>query len=163
MKWILTLVYILSALVVSGCTSQAYHSRQVMTAPLEVIIEHPLTTQVRTLSGQLLQQPYFVQGSFKHGQRLYIALPNTMVTLPVTHNELQRASAETFSEPDWFDIQILTEQVSPHNSGLTYSGYSLVINISQAENTSGKHTLSIELINNRFNTVEAQVSSIVFL
>jgi len=163
MKWILTLVYILSALVVSGCASQADHDRQVMAAPLEVIIEHPLITEVRTLSGQLLQQPYFVQGSFKHGQLLYIALPNTTVTLPVTHNELQRASAETCSQPDWFDIQILTEQVSQYQSGQTYSGYSLVIHISQAENTRDKHTLSIELINNRFNTVEAQVSSTVFL
>jgi len=163
MKWILTLVYILSALVVSGCASQAYNDRQVVAAPLEVIIEHPLITEVRTLSGKLLQQPYFVQGSFKHGQLLYITLPNTTVTLPVTHNELQRASAETCSKPDWFDIQILTEQVSQYHSDRTYSGYSLVIYISQAENTSDKYKLSIELINNRFNTVEAQVSSTVFL
>ena len=163
MKWILTLVYILSTLVVSGCTSQAHHDRQIMAAPLEVIIEHRLTTQVRALSGQLLQQPYFVQGSFKHGQRLYITLPNTVVTLPVTHNELQRASAEILSQPNWFDIQVLTEQVSQHRSGRTYSGYSLVINITRVDKSSDKHTLSIELINNRFNTVEAQVSRIVFL
>jgi len=134
-----------------------------MAAPLEVIIEHPLIAQVRTLSGQLLQQPYFVQGDFKHGQRLCITFPHTTVTLPVTRNELQRVSAEILSQPDWFDIQILTEQVLQHNSSRIYSGYSLVISIFQVDNTRDEHTLSIGLINNRFNTVEAQVSSIVFL
>lgn len=168
MKWILTLIYISSALLVSGCASlleqdKSKSGKQVMAAPFEVIIEHPLTAQVRELSWQLLQQPYFVQGSFEHGQSLYIRYPNTVATLPITHHELQRASAETFAQPDWFDIQILTEQESRQRSGLTDRGYSLVINILPIETDTDKHTLTIELINNRFNTVEAQVNSIVLL
>lgn len=163
MKWILTLVYILSALLVSSCTSHVKHDRQVMAAPLDTIIEHPLTAQVRELSWQLLQQPYFVQGSFEHGQLLYIPPPKTIVALPVTHTELQRVSAEALSLPDWFDIKVLTEQESSHHAGRKYSGYSLVISILKMSNTDEQQMLTLELINNRFNTVEAYVSSPVYL
>ena len=168
MKWILTLMYLLSALFVTACTSPV---QQVMPIQLETMQEHPLTTQVRALNWVLLQQPFFVQGTFEHGQRLYITYPNSAVTLPVTHQELQGASAETLAQLNWFDIQIVTAQQRQrsHNTDFTgstertESSYSLVINIFKVENTSNKHTLMIKLINNRFNTVEAQVSRVISL
>jgi len=134
-----------------------------MTTPLDVIIEHPLTTQVRELSWQLLQQAYFVQGSFKHGQPLYIAFPDIVMTLPVTHEELQRASAETLAQPNWFAIKVLTKHESQQGLGFADTGYSLVISILSIENDIDNHTLTIELINNRFKTVEAYVERPVFL
>ncbi|MCJ8350329.1 penicillin-binding protein activator LpoB [Moritella sp.] len=168
MKWILTLMYLLSALFVTACTSPV---QQVMPIQLETMQEHPLTTQVRALNWVLLQQPFFVQGTFEHGQRLYITYPNSAVTLPITHQELQGASAETLAQLNWFDIQIVTAQQRQrsHNTDFTgstertESSYSLVINIFKVENTSNKHTLMIKLINNRFNTVEAQVSRVISL
>jgi len=162
MKWILTLMYLLSALFITACTSPAKPYQQVMTIPLETIQEHPLTTQVRELNWVLLQQAFFVQGSFEHGQRLYITYPNSAVRLPITHQELQRASAETLAQLNWFDIQVETAQ-QPLRSNNTESSYSLVINIVKIENASNKHMLTIELINNRFNTVEAQVSRVILL
>jgi len=134
-----------------------------MTTPLDVIIEHPLTTQVRELSWQLLQQAYFVQGSFKHGQPLYIIFPDVVMTLPVTHEELQRASAETLAQPSWFAIKVLTKQESQHGLGSADTGYSLVISILSIENDIDNHTLTIKLINNRFKTVEAYVERPVSL
>ena len=168
MKWILTLMYLLSALFVTACTSPATPVQQVMSIQLETMQEHPLTTQVRALNWVLLQQPFFVQGTFEHGQRLYITYPNSAVTLPVTHQELQGASAETLAQLNWFDIQIVTAQ-QRHNTDFkeskksTESSYSLVIHIVKVENSSNKHTLIIKLINNRFNTVEAQVSRVISL
>lgn len=168
MKLILTLMYLLSALFVTACTSPATPVQQVMTIQLETIQEHPLTAQVRALNWVLLQQAFFVQGTFEHGQRLYITYPNSAVTLPVTHQELQRASAETLAQLNWFDIQIVTAQQRQRSNNTnieerTERSYSLVINIVKVENTSNKHTLIIKLINNRFNTVEAQVSRVILL
>lgn len=168
MKWILTLMYLLSALFVTACTSPV---QQVMPIQLETMQEHPLTTQVRALNWVLLQQPFFVQGTFEHGQRLYITYPNSAVTLPITHQELQGASAETLAQLNWFDIQIVTAQQRQRSNNTDFTGstertessYSLVINIFKVENTSNKHTLMIKLINNRFNTVEAQVSRVISL
>ncbi|NQZ94744.1 MAG: penicillin-binding protein activator LpoB [Moritella sp.] len=168
MKLILTLMYLLSALFVTACTSPATPVQQVMTIQLETIQEHPLTAQVRALNWVLLQQVFFVQGTFEHGQRLYITYPNSAVTLPITHQELQRASAETLAQLNWFDIQIVTAQQRQRSNNTnieerTERSYSLVINIVKVENTSNKHTLIIKLINNRFNTVEAQVSRVILL
>ncbi|SQD76586.1 penicillin-binding protein activator LpoB [Moritella yayanosii] len=171
MKWILTLMSLLSALFVTACTSPATPVQQVMTIQLETMQEHPLTTQVRALNWVLLQQAFFVQGTFEHGQRLYITYPNSAVTLPITYQELQRASAETLAQLNWFDIQIVTAQqrLRSHNTYFTEStestesSYSLVIHIVKVENTINKHTLIIKLINNRFNTVEAQVSRVISL
>ncbi|QUM77262.1 penicillin-binding protein activator LpoB [Moritella sp. 24] len=163
MKWILTLIYISSALFVTGCTSQAKPERQLLSAPLEAIIEHPLTTKVRELSWQLLQQPYFVQGSFEHGEALFITHPDTASVLPTTSNELQRASAETLDRLGWFDIQTLTEIESQSHLERIMYGYSLVINVDPVSRELNKHMLTIELINNRFKTVEAHVNSIVSL
>jgi len=158
-------MYLLSALFITACTSPAKPYQQVMTVPLETIQEHPLTIQVRELNWVLLQQAFFVQGSFEHGQRLYITYPNSAVSLPITHQELQRASAETLAQLNWFDIQVETAQQNQrsNNTEKTESSYSLVINIVKIENTSNKHMLIIELINNRFNTVEAQVSRVILL
>jgi len=155
-------MYLLSVLFITACTSPVKPYQQVMTIPLETIQEHPLTTQVRELNWVLLQQAFFVQGSFEHGQRLYITYPNSAVRLPITHQELQRASAETLAQLNWFDIQVDTAQ-QPQRSNNTESSYSLVINIVKIENASNKHMLTIELINNRFNTVEAQVSRVILL
>ena len=165
MKWILTLMSLLSALFVTACTSPPTPYQQVMTIQLDTIQEHPLTTQVRALNWVLLQQAFFVQGTFEHGQRLYITYPNSAVTLPITHQELQRASAETLAQLNWFDIQIVTAQQRQrsNNTDFIESSYSLVINIVKVENTINKHTLIIKLINNRFNTVEAQVSREILL
>ncbi|MDX2322444.1 MAG: penicillin-binding protein activator LpoB [Moritella sp.] len=162
MKWILTLIYLLSALLVTACTSPVHHYQQVMTLPPEVIEEHPLTTQMRALNWQLLQQPFFVQGSFEHGQRLYITYPDSAVSLPITAQELQRASAETLMQLRWFDIQILTAQQSQSRT-MTEGRYSLVIRIIKLKNASNEHALTIELIDNRFHTVEAQVSRMIVL
>jgi hypothetical protein len=136
--------------------------QQVMTVPLKVSKEHSLTTQVRELNWQLLQQPFFVQGAFEHGKSLYITYPSSVVSLPISHQELQHASAETLAQLNWFDIKILAAQ-QRQSSGMAESSYSLAISIVKVENTSNKHTLSIELINNRFNTVEAQVSRVILL
>ncbi|EDM66352.1 hypothetical protein PE36_02444 [Moritella sp. PE36] len=159
---------LLSALFVTACTSPATPYQQVMTIQLETIQEHPLTTQVRELNWVLLQQAFFVQGTFEHGQRLYITYPNSAVTLPITHQELQRASAETLAQLNWFDIHIITEQQRLRSNNTDFiesieSSYSLVINIVKVENTINKHTLMIKLINNRFNTIEAQVSRVILL
>ncbi|MBL1415720.1 MAG: penicillin-binding protein activator LpoB [Moritella sp.] len=162
MKWILTLTYLLSALFVTACTSPEKPQQQVMTIQLETIKEHPLTAQVRALNGMLLQQPFFVQGSFVHGQRLYINFPDITVALPITHQELQRASAETLVQPRWFDIEILTAQQEPIMATTAFS-YSLVIRILPVESEMKIHTLTLKLINNRFNTVEAQVSRVISL
>jgi len=155
-------MYLLSVLFVTACTSPAKPVQQAMAMQLETMQEHPLTTQVRELNWILLQQAFFVQGSFEHGQRLYITYPKSAVTLPITHQELQRASAETLAQLNWFDIQIVTAQQRQSNN-MTESSYSLVINIVAIENSSNKHTLTIELINNHFNTVEAQVSRVILL
>ncbi|GIC76795.1 hypothetical protein FMO003_12620 [Moritella sp. F3] len=137
-----------------------------LTMQLETIEEHPLTTQVRALNGLLLQQPFFVQEAFKHNERLYIRYPDSVASLPITHQELQRASAETLAKPGWFDIQVLTEQSQESIVKTVVLSYSLAIRISAVDDTINDtannplktHTLTLELINNRFNTVEAQVS-----
>lgn len=178
MKWILILSYLLSALLVTACTAPSQQiSQQLSPADsqkmsLETIEEHPLTTQVRELNGLLLQQPFFVQGDFEHGQSLYISYPSSVVSLPITHQELQRASAETLTQSRWFDMPILsaTEQdqllsvVEKDQQAVMLEGrYSLLISIVNAENTPNSYVLTIELMNNRFNTVEAYVSRVILL
>lgn len=169
MKWMLILSYLLSALLVTGCTSSVQPpqlvpppSQQVLTMALEPIQEHPLTTQVRELNWQLLQQPFFVQGAFEHGQRLYITYPSSVVSLPITHEELQRASAETLTQSRWFDIQVLVAE-QDLNAEMAENSYSLVISVVNVKDTPNTHTLTIELLNNRFNTVEAHVTRVILL
>jgi hypothetical protein len=170
MKWMLILSYLLSALLVTGCTSSVQSpqlvpapSQQVLTMALDPIQEHPLTTQVRELNWQLLQQPFFVQGAFEHGQRLYITYPSSVVALPITHEELQRASAETLTQPRWFDIQVLAVAEQDQSAEMVEKSYSLVISVVNVKDTPNAHTLTIELLNNRFNTVEAHVSRVILL
>lgn len=173
MKWTLILSYLLSALFITACTVPSQHISQqkMLTMQLDTIEEHPLTTQVRVLNGLLLQQPFFVQGAFEHGERLYIRYPDSVASLPITHQELQRASAETLANSGWFDIQILTEQSQESAIETAILSYSLVIRISIADNlieseanSSVKtHMLTLELINNRFKTVETQVRSRISL
>ncbi|PKH07165.1 penicillin-binding protein activator LpoB [Moritella sp. Urea-trap-13] len=168
MKWILILSYLLSALFVTACTVPLQpqpqpQPQQVLTMPLQTIEEHPLTTQVRELNWQLLQQPFFVQGAFEHGQRLYISYPSSVITLPITHQELQRASAETLTQSRWFDMLILSVAEPDKNAVMAGNSYSLVISIINVENTPNSHMLTIELVNNRFNTVEAYVSRVILL
>lgn len=169
MKWIRISSYLLSALLIFGCTSSEPSiqlvpppSQQMLTLALEPIQEHPLTTQVRKLNWQLLQQPFFVQGAFEHGLRLYITYPSSIVLLPVTHEELQRASAETLTQPRWFDIQVLVAE-QDQSAEMAKNSYSLVISVVNVKDTPNTHTLTIELLNNRFNTVEAQVSRVILL
>lgn len=162
MKWILTLTYLFSALLVTACTSADRPQQQAMTTSIQSLEEPLLTTQVRTLNWDLLQQPFFVQGAFEHGQRLYITYPSSTVPLPISHEELQRASAETLTQANWFDIQILAAQQQAEVETAVLS-YSLIIRISGAESTPNMHTLTLELINNRFNTVEVQVNRVISL
>lgn len=163
MKWIITLIYIAATLLVAGCTSQSNNETQPIAAPIEVISEHPLTVETRELSAQLLQQAYFYQGSFAHGQTLLITYPNTATKLPISKQELQRAAVETFEMPGWFNIQVLTEQTSEQSIKFSDDGYSLMISLIADAKNSDAYTLMIKFINNRFNTVEAQVSRNVSL
>lgn len=163
MKWIITLIYIGAAVLVAGCTSQSQNETQTIAVPTEVISEHPLTVEMRELSAQLLQQAYFYQGSFVHGQTLLVAYPNSATPLPISKHELQRAAVETFEMPGWFNIQVLTEQTSEQSLELANGGYSLVISLIAGADNSDVVTLIAKFINNRFNTVEAQVSRNVAL
>lgn len=165
MQWILILSYLLSTLLVTACTVP---SRQLSPAhphkmSFETIEEHPLTTQVRELNGLLLQQAFFVQGDFEHGQSLYVRYPSSVVSLPVTHQELQRASAETLTQSRWFDMPILSVAEQDQQTVMLEGSYSLLISIVNVENTPNSYVLTIELINNRFNTVEAYVSRVILL
>lgn len=169
MKWVLILSYLLSALLVTACTapsqqiSQKLSSTHSQEMSLEAIEEHPLTTQVRELNGLLLQQPFFVQGDFEHGQSLYIRYPSSVVLLPITHQELQRVSAETLTQSRWFDIPILSVVEKDQQVAMLVGGYSLQISIVNVEHTPNSYVLTIELMNNRFNTVEAYVSRVILL
>ena len=162
MKWFLALTYLFSVFFVTGCTAPNTPRVQLMTTQLEAKVEHPLTAQVRALNSQLLQQAFFVQGYFQHGQRLYIHYPDTAVSLPITALELQRTSAETLAKSGWFDIHVLAKSQLPLMTTREVS-YSLVIAITAVDGKPQTHTLTLELINNRFNTVEAQVSRVIFL
>jgi len=178
MKWVLILSYLLSALLVTACTAPSQQISQKLSPThsqemsLETIEEHPLTTQVRELNGLLLQQPFFVQGDFEHGQSLYIRYPSSVVLLPITHQELQRASAETLTQSRWFDMpilsvaeqdQLLSVVEKDQQAAMLVGGYSLQISIVNVENTPNSYVLTIELMNNRFHTVEAYVSRVILL
>lgn len=164
MKLIPFVMYFFSTLLLSGCVSNMNngYNEPAMAIQQGIIVEHPLVEQVRQLSGQLLQQPYFYQGCFRYGLPLQILFPRTSIDVPVAYEALQQASLEIISQPNWFDIQILTQQQSHDLDMSKQSGYLLMIKIMPNEIEKDNDELTLELINNRFNTVEAQVNSSLF-
>ena len=149
-------IYFVGAILLSACSAKT-DEYMLVSHPKEAELEHLLTVKIKQLSLQLLQSPYFSQGSFKHSQPLRILFPHVDIDIPVLGDELQTISAKEFARTGWFDIQVLDPRQTNQISRIGQSGYLLAITLVPSDVGSSDHfKLTFQLINNKFNTVEIQ-------
>ena len=176
MKLYCLCIYILTLFIVSGCARapQDEHAAFLLNSVLDkdAYTENDATRQpelivkVRRLSRQLLQQPFFVQGSFKAGQDLIILIADidpgiaAQIRQQVSRLELQRNSAEVLGQSGWFNIHNSATSRAEHapesdDAAPNGKGYMLVTTLKPL--TAHTAQLSLALVNRQFATIEAQV------
>ncbi len=149
-------IYFVGAILLSACSAKT-DEYMLVAHPKEAVLEHLLTVKVKQLSLQLLQNPYFSQGSFKHSQPLRILFPNVDIDIPVIGDDLQTTSAKVFARTGWFDIRVLDPKQTDQVPRIGQSGYLLAITLVPSDVGSSEHfKLTFQLIDNKFNTVEIQ-------